>query len=121
VGGPAERKNVRPALAGSYEAMFHAARLARFLAIWRQGDTALKDLREPRLERAIEVIYRRETERVSHYFKARLLDQLTPCSTLMKRERSNRSSVPLNGRLARCRRRSPSRYRWGGISGPNDA
>ena len=32
-------------------------------------------LRERRLERAIGVIYRPETERVSHYFRARLSDQ----------------------------------------------
>jgi erythromycin esterase-like protein len=32
-------------------------------------------LREPRLERAIGVIYRPETERASHYFQARLADQ----------------------------------------------
>jgi erythromycin esterase-like protein len=32
-------------------------------------------LRENRLERAIGVIYRPETERLSHYFQARLADQ----------------------------------------------
>jgi erythromycin esterase-like protein len=32
-------------------------------------------LRAPRLERAIGVIYRPETERQSHYFNARLADQ----------------------------------------------
>jgi erythromycin esterase-like protein len=32
-------------------------------------------LREPRLERAIGVIYRPETERASHYFQARLSDK----------------------------------------------
>jgi erythromycin esterase-like protein len=32
-------------------------------------------LREPRLQRAIGVIYRPETERFSHYFHARLADQ----------------------------------------------
>jgi erythromycin esterase-like protein len=71
----AERKRVRPAPAGSYEALFHAARLARFLLSWREGDTATKSLHEPRLERAIGVIYRPETERMSHYFRARLPDQ----------------------------------------------
>ena len=67
-GGPAERKRVRPALAGSYEAMFHATQLTRFLLTWREGDTATEGLRDPRLERAIGVIYRPETERMSHYF-----------------------------------------------------
>ncbi len=73
--GPAERKRVRPALAGSYEALFHAARPGRFLLTWRDGDPATEGLREARLERAIGVIYRPETERMSHYFGARLPDQ----------------------------------------------
>jgi erythromycin esterase-like protein len=74
-GGPAERKRVRPALAGSYEVMFHATRLACFLLTWREGDTVTEGLRAPRLERAIGVIYRPETERMSHYFHARLPEQ----------------------------------------------
>lgn len=72
---PAERKRVRPALAGSYEAMFHAVRPSRFLLNLRQDDIATRGLRDTRLERAIGVIYRPETERVSHYFRARLPDQ----------------------------------------------
>ena len=74
-GSPAERKRVRPALADSYEALFHAARPAPFLLTWRDGDAVATALREPRLERAIGVIYRPETERMSHYFGARLPDQ----------------------------------------------
>jgi erythromycin esterase-like protein len=74
-GGPAERKQVRPALPGSYESLFHATRLDRFLLTLRKGETATEDLRESRLERAIGVIYRPETERMSHYFQARLADQ----------------------------------------------
>jgi erythromycin esterase-like protein len=73
--GPAERKNVRPALLGSYEALFHATRLPRFLLTARDGDTALERLRDTRLERAIGVIYRPQTERGSHYFHARLAEQ----------------------------------------------
>ncbi len=34
-----------------------------------------EDLRKPRLERAIGVIYRPDTERVSHYFRTRLPNQ----------------------------------------------
>jgi erythromycin esterase-like protein len=74
-GGPAERKRVRPALSGSYEAIFQATRLDRFLLTLREGGAATEGLREPRLERAIGVIYRPETERASHYFHARLPDQ----------------------------------------------
>ena len=36
---------------------------------------ARRALREPRLERAIGVIYRPETERASHWFHARLPEQ----------------------------------------------
>ena len=72
---PAERKRVRPALPGSYEALFHEVGLARFLLILRNNDNALQDLRDAKLERAIGVIYRPDTERVSHYFHARLLAQ----------------------------------------------
>ena len=74
-GGPAERKRVRPALSTSYEAMFHDTQLGRFLlTLWPNG-RATDALWYPRLERAIGVIYLPETERMSHYFHARLSDQ----------------------------------------------
>jgi erythromycin esterase-like protein len=73
---PAERKVVRPALPGSYEALLHDAGLGNLFLDLRPGpppgpppETVLD---EPRLERAIGVIYRPETERLSHYFHARL-------------------------------------------------
>jgi erythromycin esterase-like protein len=73
--GPAERKRVRPALAQSYEALFHEVDMPRFLLdLCRDGTTAAA-LRTARLERAIGVIYRPETERLSHYFSARLPEQ----------------------------------------------
>src|SRR6195256_2560933 len=71
-GRSAERKRVRPALAGSYEALFHAAGRDRFLLILNDSGAIMRQLRDPRLERAIGVIYRPETERQSHYFRARL-------------------------------------------------
>jgi erythromycin esterase-like protein len=74
-GAPAERKRVRPALAGSYEELFHRVGVLRFLLPLRNGREILAGLREPRLERAIGVIYRPETERLSHYFHAQLPDQ----------------------------------------------
>ena len=74
-GGPAERKRVRPALPGSYEVMFHVTRLARFLLTWPGHDLLVEGLRDSQLERAIGVIYRPDTERLSHYFRARLPDQ----------------------------------------------
>jgi erythromycin esterase-like protein/predicted phosphoribosyltransferase len=74
-GKPPERKRVRPALRGSYEATFHETQLGRFLIVWNEHDTLAERLRAPRLERAIGVIYRPETERQSHYFSAKLSDQ----------------------------------------------
>ncbi|TMH15921.1 MAG: erythromycin esterase family protein, partial [Betaproteobacteria bacterium] len=71
---PAERKRVRPALPGSYEALFHELGIGRFMLGLRSG-APMEGLRGPRLERAIGVIYRPETERMSHYFRARLSDQ----------------------------------------------
>lgn len=73
---PAERKVVRPALPESYEALFHALGERRFL-LDLSGPAAAADdeLLRPRLERAIGVIYRPETERQSHYFVARLAAQ----------------------------------------------
>lgn len=68
---PAERKRVRPALSGSYEALFHQVNMPRFMLNLRD-DVAKAVLSEPRLERAIGVIYRPETERLSHYFYAQL-------------------------------------------------
>jgi erythromycin esterase-like protein len=73
---PAERKRVRPALRGSYEALFHAVGASRFLLTFQGQDDLAQELREPpRLQRAIGVIYRPETERQSHYFHAWLPDQ----------------------------------------------
>jgi len=62
---------VRPGLRGSYEALFHDAGMQNFLLPLRENATA-KVLEEARLERAIGVIYRPETERQSHYFLASL-------------------------------------------------
>lgn len=72
---PAERKRVRPALGGSYEGVFHDARFPRFLLTLRDDRHTADALREPMLERAIGVIYKPETERQSHYFRARLSNQ----------------------------------------------
>jgi erythromycin esterase-like protein len=63
-GGRAERKRVRPGLEGSWEAYFHE--LGDDFAIAANGPAS----RERRLQRAIGVIYRPESERQSHYFEA---------------------------------------------------
>jgi erythromycin esterase-like protein len=72
---PTERKRVRPALEGSYEHLFHHVGVPRFLLSLRDGSEVMSRLREPRLERAIGVIYLPNSERISHYFYARLRDQ----------------------------------------------
>ena len=73
--GPAERKPVRPALAGSYERLFHETKIPRFLLPLRTDLELASALAVPRLERAIGVLYLPSSERQSHYFRARLSDQ----------------------------------------------
>jgi erythromycin esterase-like protein len=71
---PAERKNVRPGHFDSFEALFHEVDAPRFYLNLSDSDIS-SALRDERLERAIGVIYRPETELASHYFNARLSDQ----------------------------------------------
>jgi erythromycin esterase-like protein/predicted phosphoribosyltransferase len=73
--GPAHRKHVRAALAGSYERLFHEAQIPRFLLPLRTDLELASVLSAPRLERAIGVLYLPERERASHYFHARLSEQ----------------------------------------------
>lgn len=75
-GGLAERKTIRRALPNSYEALFHATGVPQFLMLLDDLGDATAALNEPRLERAIGVVYRPGTERASHYFDVRLADQL---------------------------------------------
>src|SRR5690606_27069641 len=74
---PMEIKRVRPALEESYERQMHLAELEAFLLpITRSAIPELaQGLKQSRLERAIGVIYRPETERQSHYFYASLPQQ----------------------------------------------
>lgn len=69
--GPAKLKRVRPSLPGSWEQLFHETGLSKCYVRLREHAIA-DELRGRRLERAIGVIYRPETERVSHYFEADL-------------------------------------------------
>jgi erythromycin esterase-like protein len=74
-GGDAAMKFVVPGLSGSWEALFHDVGASQFLLDLRHHRDLASKLDQERLERAIGVIYRPETERVSHYFNARLADQ----------------------------------------------
>jgi protein-L-isoaspartate(D-aspartate) O-methyltransferase len=68
---PMEIMDVRPALEQSYERICHESGLEAFLLPLRSNNAALRrGLSTERLERAIGVIYRPETELQSHYFKA---------------------------------------------------
>ena len=71
---PAKHKVVQPGLPGSVEELLHEVGEGDY---WLNlHDQPIADLlREPRLERAIGVIYRPQTERQSHYFDCRLSDQ----------------------------------------------
>jgi erythromycin esterase-like protein len=73
-GEPGRLMHVRPALEGSWEDVMHAAGLPCF-ALALGGRAPHPALHESRLERAIGVIYRPQTERASHYFGCRLADQ----------------------------------------------
>jgi len=68
---PVERKQVRKAIPESYEALFHAVGIPNFILLLQDKSRVPAQA----LERAIGVVYRPETELVSHYFKARLAEQ----------------------------------------------
>jgi erythromycin esterase-like protein len=69
---PAQCKSVNPGLEGSYEDLFHRIKYDNFLLDLRNNKNLEHYLHIPRLQRAIGVIYRPETERGSHYFFTRL-------------------------------------------------
>jgi protein-L-isoaspartate(D-aspartate) O-methyltransferase len=71
--GPMEIKRVRSALNNSYEKLCHETGVPRFMLGLRDRMSApARGLMQPRLERAIGVIYRPESELASHYFEATL-------------------------------------------------
>ena len=74
-GAAAERKRVRPAVRGSVEELFHDVQEQAFGLVFSTAPHAAAVLRSARLHRAIGVIYRPDTERQSHYFRARLADE----------------------------------------------
>ncbi len=76
-GGPMEIKQVKPSHIDSYERVCHEVSTDNFLLPLRQPlrEITRKQLLAERLERAIGVIYRPETELQSHYFYASLPNQ----------------------------------------------
>jgi erythromycin esterase-like protein len=94
---PAQLKRVRPGLPGSYEDFFHQSGSPRFLVHLASPELP-REVRTPRLQRAIGVIYRPQTERQSHYFQAHVADQfdvmihLDETRALVALERSARAT-----------------------------
>ncbi len=75
-GGAMEIKQVQPGHEESYEEVCHRTGIPCFTLPLRNGDPELREaVSQARLQRAIGVIYRPETERQSHYFYTRLPDQ----------------------------------------------
>jgi protein-L-isoaspartate(D-aspartate) O-methyltransferase len=74
-GGDMEVKRVRPSHRDSYERLCHNAGVARFLLDLGRHEALRRRLLEPRLERFIGVIYRPDTELMSHYADASLPQQ----------------------------------------------
>jgi protein-L-isoaspartate(D-aspartate) O-methyltransferase len=70
--GEMEVKRVRPSLKDSYERACHDCGIPRFLLDLRRDSPARRRLLDPRLERFIGVIYRPDTELMSHYAQASL-------------------------------------------------
>jgi len=72
--GELQVMDVRPSRDDSYERVFHDAGIGAGLVPLRDAhpDEVRSRLMDPRRERAIGVIYRPETELLSHYFQARL-------------------------------------------------
>ncbi len=73
--GDMEIKQVRPAHRDSYERLCRDTGIGAFMADLRSDRPLRESLMYPRLERAIGVIYRPETELASHYFDASLPKQ----------------------------------------------
>ena len=73
-GAPVQHMRVRPSHAESYERIFHDSEVPAFILHLREPrrPALIDELSPSRLERAIGVVYRPETELQSHYFYATL-------------------------------------------------
>jgi protein-L-isoaspartate(D-aspartate) O-methyltransferase len=73
--GDLEIKRINPSHPDSYERQLHDAGILRFLIDLSGDGPAIRALRRPHIERFIGVIYRPETELMSHYAEASLAQQ----------------------------------------------
>lgn len=71
-GRAGQKKQVTPGLPGSYEDLFHHVKYENFFLSLLKQEKLEHYLKIPRLQRAIGVIYRPDTERYSHYFFTQL-------------------------------------------------
>ncbi|HEV2787387.1 MAG TPA: erythromycin esterase family protein [Solirubrobacteraceae bacterium] len=101
-GEPAERKHVRPARAGSWEDVFHELGEPAFMV-------DAQTLEGSALQRAIGVVYRPETELVSHYLRARAAEQFD----LVIHIDETRAVEPLERTSGWERGELPDTYPWG--------
>ncbi|MGP1354361.1 MAG: erythromycin esterase family protein [Parasphingopyxis sp.] len=76
-GADMQVKTLKPVRPDSYEYAFRKTGIERFLTDWREPNRRdlAEALRSARLERAVGVIYRPESEYASHYFEAVLAEQ----------------------------------------------
>lgn len=71
-GQPCEHKKINPGIPGSYEDLFHQLKHKEFILDLHRYKEIEHYLHISRLQRAIGVIYRPDTERMSHYFFTKL-------------------------------------------------
>ncbi|HWN94106.1 MAG TPA: erythromycin esterase family protein [Methylomirabilota bacterium] len=102
--GVAERKHVRPGMDDSYELLFHQVGVQNFLLPLRENRRLAAEFARERLERAIGVIYKPETERWSHYFHANLPLSLMPWFISMRHALSSLWNVQPHGMKTICQR-----------------
>jgi erythromycin esterase-like protein len=72
---PGRVRRLNPALPESFSALFHRTGLPAFLLTFRGREELSRAMGEPRLERAVGVVYMPRTERQSHYFTAMMSRQ----------------------------------------------
>ncbi len=107
-----EIKRVRPSHPDSYERLCHDAGVARFLLDPARNEALRRRLIEPRLERFIGVIYRPDTELMSHYAE-RLAGAAIRRLRLVRRDRGGDRA-----RARTCRARRARYLPVRAVSGP---
>ena len=97
---PVQTMNVRAAHPLSYERLFHESGVPAFVLPLREPRRAdlIGELASPRLERAIGVVYRPDTELQSHYFQANLPAQFDAYVWFDE----SRATTPLSSPLTRA-------------------